>query len=170
VVHRVAGPGSLGRQRWVALADWQGGSIAREAKALLPSSVLRASKGQAPRKILYQEVLSRAVRAPDPLVRPESHLLVRRLSPDCLPIELAALAADRDEVRLLTAMGVGDGKCPSRQLEGGEHDSGRPKDACCRLAPRVHQRNGAGGDGGLRGVARSGDQRTPCAAQGMKSA
>jgi hypothetical protein len=33
------------------------------------------------------------------------HWLVRRLSPDCLRIELAALAADRDETRLLTAMG-----------------------------------------------------------------
>src|SRR5262249_48164459 len=32
VVHRVAGLGSLGRQRFVALADWNGGQIAREAK------------------------------------------------------------------------------------------------------------------------------------------
>src|SRR5579871_6233187 len=38
VVHRLAGLGSLGRQRWVALAEWQGGQIAREAKALLPSA------------------------------------------------------------------------------------------------------------------------------------
>ena len=105
VVHRVAGLGSLGRQRWVALADWQGGPIAREAKALLSSAVRWASKGQAPGKLLYQELLGRAMRAPDPLVRPTGRWLVRRLSPDCLRIELAALAADRDEARLLTAMG-----------------------------------------------------------------
>src|SRR6266705_1105637 len=34
IVHRVAGLGSLGRQRFVALAVWRGGRIAREAKAL----------------------------------------------------------------------------------------------------------------------------------------
>jgi hypothetical protein len=34
VAHRVAGLGSLGRERYVALADWHGGSVAREAKAL----------------------------------------------------------------------------------------------------------------------------------------
>ena len=34
---RVSGLGSLGHPRFVALADWQGGKIAREAKALVPS-------------------------------------------------------------------------------------------------------------------------------------
>jgi uncharacterized protein (DUF2252 family) len=38
IVHRVAGLGSLGRERYVAIADWRGGSIAREAKALAPSA------------------------------------------------------------------------------------------------------------------------------------
>src|SRR5216684_5589560 len=37
-VHRVAGLGSLGRQRLVALAEWKGGLVAREAKPLLPSA------------------------------------------------------------------------------------------------------------------------------------
>ena len=36
---RVAGLGSLGRQRIVALADWGGGCVVREAKALVPSGV-----------------------------------------------------------------------------------------------------------------------------------
>ena len=35
-VHRVAGLGSLGRQRFVALAQWHSSSIAREAKAMAP--------------------------------------------------------------------------------------------------------------------------------------
>src|SRR6266851_8519288 len=39
VVSRVAGLGSLGRIRLVALAECNGGRIAREAKALVPSSV-----------------------------------------------------------------------------------------------------------------------------------
>src|ERR1700682_1421982 len=38
VVHRLAGLGSLGRQRFVALGEWDGGLIAREAQALLPSA------------------------------------------------------------------------------------------------------------------------------------
>src|SRR5256885_11619135 len=38
IVHRVAGLGSLGRQRFVALAAWGGGRVAREAKALAPSA------------------------------------------------------------------------------------------------------------------------------------
>jgi uncharacterized protein (DUF2252 family) len=38
LVHRVAGAGSLGRERLVALAQWDGGLVARETKALLPSA------------------------------------------------------------------------------------------------------------------------------------
>jgi len=36
VVRREAGLGSLGQQRFVAIASWEGGHIAREAKAMLP--------------------------------------------------------------------------------------------------------------------------------------
>src|SRR5208282_2013582 len=38
LAHRVAGLGSLGHARYVAIADWHGGRIAREAKALVASS------------------------------------------------------------------------------------------------------------------------------------
>ena len=37
-MHRVAGLGSLGRRRFVALATWHDGSIAREAKELTDSA------------------------------------------------------------------------------------------------------------------------------------
>jgi uncharacterized protein (DUF2252 family) len=37
-VHRIAGLGSLGGQRVVAIADWHGGKLAREAKAAAPSA------------------------------------------------------------------------------------------------------------------------------------
>ncbi len=100
IVHRVAGLGSLGRQRFVALAEWRGGRIAREAKSLAPSA---AAKGS--RKILYAAVLERAVRCPDPCVWPKRRWIVRRLSPDCSRIELADLPAERDNWRLLHAMG-----------------------------------------------------------------
>ena len=104
IVHRVAGLGSLGRQRFVALADWRGGKIAREAKALAPSAWVWDSK-KAPRRILYQKILDQAVRCPDPYVRLKGRWIVRRLSPDCGRIELSELPAQRDEVRLLAAMG-----------------------------------------------------------------
>jgi hypothetical protein len=104
--HRVAGLGSLGRQRYVALAEWHGGSLAREAKALAPSACVWAEEGKggvAP--ILYQEILNTAIRVRDPFVRFQKRWIVRRLAPDCSRIELAALPAERDEERLLHAMG-----------------------------------------------------------------
>ena len=107
VVHRVAGLGSLGRERYVAMADWRGGSIAREAKALAPSACVFAEQGKragtAP--ILYQQILDTAVRCRDPFVKLQKRWIVRRLAPDCSRIELSALPAERDEFRLLHAMG-----------------------------------------------------------------
>ncbi len=104
VAHRIAGLGSLGRQRYVAIAEWKGGSVAREAKALAPSAcVWAAKKGTAP--IQYQEVLNKSVRCKDPFVRVDKRWIVRRLAPDCSRIELVALPKERDEMHLLHAMG-----------------------------------------------------------------
>ena len=105
VAHRVAGLGSLGRERYVALAEWRGGSVAREAKALAPSACVWASRGKGNAPILYQEILDSAVRCKDPFVRLQKRWIVRRLAPDCSRIELAALPKERDELRLLHAMG-----------------------------------------------------------------
>ena len=104
-VRRVAGLGSLGHIRLVAIAQCHGANIAREAKALVPSSVHWAHGDDEPLEILYQTVLSRAVRCPDPFVRLHGHWIVRRLSPHCSRIEISALPATRDELRLLSAMG-----------------------------------------------------------------
>jgi hypothetical protein len=104
VVHRLAGLGSLGRERYVALAVWHGGAVAREAKALAPSAAVWARGGQRT-KILYAEALAAAVRCPDPFVRVKRRWIVRRLAPDCSRIELAELPLERDEERLLHAMG-----------------------------------------------------------------
>src|SRR5213076_1613357 len=56
-------------------------------------------------KILYQEALDTAVRSRDPFVRLQKRWIVRRLAPDCSRIELSALPKERDEIRLLEAMG-----------------------------------------------------------------
>ncbi|MBZ5700224.1 MAG: DUF2252 domain-containing protein [Acidobacteriia bacterium] len=105
IVHRVAGLGSLGRQRFVALADWRGAKIAREAKALAPSACAWARGGKASEKIHYEEILRRAVRSPDPFVHLRGRWIVRRLAPDCSRIELSQLPKKRDEYRLLREMG-----------------------------------------------------------------
>ena len=105
VVRRKAGLGSLGQQRFVAVAQWQGGFIAREAKAVLPSACVwregKVARGQSN----YPEVIQSAVRSPDPFQEIVGAWLIRRLSPDSNPIEIADLPKQRDEETLLYAMG-----------------------------------------------------------------
>ena len=105
MIRRVSGLGSLGRQRLVAITDWHGGKIAREAKALVPSACVWARNGKYANTIFYQSVLDQAVRCRDPFVRVEGSWIVRRLSPDCSRIELASLPEERDEYRILHNMG-----------------------------------------------------------------
>jgi hypothetical protein len=105
LARRVAGLGSLGHVRLVAIADWKGGRIAREAKALVPSSSHWLNPKHTPGEILYSAVLRRAVRCPDPYVQLRGHWIVRRLSPHCSRIELETLGSSRGELRLLEAMG-----------------------------------------------------------------
>jgi hypothetical protein len=110
LAHRVAGLGSLGHARYVAIADWRGGHIAREAKALVPSSncwaeSVESRKQSGPAEILYQTIINRAVRCPDPFVQLRGRWIVRRLGPYCSRIELASLGGPDTELRLLHAMG-----------------------------------------------------------------
>ncbi len=104
VVHRVAGLGSLGRERYLALAEYRGGRIGREAKALAPSACLWGV-GEKGGDILYQDLIDSAVRAVDPYVELRGRWIVRRLAPDCSRVELSAMPKERDDVRLLHAMG-----------------------------------------------------------------
>jgi uncharacterized protein (DUF2252 family) len=105
LVRRVAGLGSLGHVRLVAIVECDGGRVAREVKALAPSAVRWARGDEGPAELLYQAILGRAVRCPDPFVQLRGQWLVRRLSPSCSRIELTVLPKDRDELRLLFAMG-----------------------------------------------------------------
>jgi hypothetical protein len=105
VAHRVSGVGSLGHERFVAIADWQGGQIAREAKALTSSACVWASGQKGSKRIRYEEILETSCRALDPLVRIRGRWLVRRLAPDCSRVELTDLPKKVDEKRLLESMG-----------------------------------------------------------------
>ena len=105
IVHRVAGLGSLGRERYVGIALCHGARVAREAKALAPSACVWALDRKASERIHYQEALNRAVRDIDPFVRLRGSWIVRRLAPDCSRVELSSMPKERDESRLLHAMG-----------------------------------------------------------------
>jgi hypothetical protein len=101
---RIAGLGSLGHPRILALSSNRGAFIAREAKAIRPSAWVWHNKGS--KWVLYgARLASCCTRVQDPFVRFHNRWLVRRLAPDCSRIELASLSAERDEARLLYSMG-----------------------------------------------------------------
>jgi hypothetical protein len=104
-VHRVAGVGSLGRQRFVAIADWNGGKIAREAKAAAPSAFFWSRRGPGETRELYREILGKAVRSRDPFIAVRRRWIARRLAPDCTRVDLAELEKEQEANRLLHAMG-----------------------------------------------------------------
>ena len=103
VVRRVAGVGSLGRARYVAVADWLGGQIALEAKAATPSACVWAQHMGSSR-IYYQVLMGQAIRCPDPFVRLSGKWLVRQLAPDSSPIEIETMNRQKDQDKLLHAM------------------------------------------------------------------
>ena len=105
IAHRIAGLGSLGRERYVAIATYRGAKVAREAKALAPSACVWAATGEESERIRYEEILERSVRAIDPFVRLKGRWIVRRLAPDCRRVELSSMPKERDESKLLHAMG-----------------------------------------------------------------
>ena len=105
VVRRQAGLGSLGQERFVAIADWQGGLIAREAKAMLPSACAWLNDETGRRQSAYEAAIRSAIRSPDPFQLIEGNWLIRRLSPDSNPIDIQTLLKHRDERMLLYAMG-----------------------------------------------------------------
>ncbi|MBL8716893.1 MAG: DUF2252 family protein [Myxococcales bacterium] len=102
---RVAGVGSLGRPRWVALAKSRGGFVAREAKVWLPSAnaFLDGKPGD---HDTQSAILAGAVRSPDPMLHLDRGWTVRRLSPNNARVELDELLPTTDAVRLLRAMGT----------------------------------------------------------------
>ena len=106
VIRREAGLGSLGQQRFVALAECDGGFIARELKRVLPSACSWLTERTGHNRIYYETIMERAVRSHDPFQKISKCWIVRRLSPDSNPIHLEELDGERDEQTLLHAMGT----------------------------------------------------------------
>ncbi len=105
LAHRVSGLGSLGRERFMAIADWDGGKIARETKPVISSACLWANDGEGYEHIFYENIITYAKRAPDPFLKVRGRWIVRRLAPLCTRIDLTMLPKKRDEKHLLQAMG-----------------------------------------------------------------
>jgi len=83
---RVAGTGSLGRPRWVGIADWRGAPVVREAKALVTSAWCRA-QGTRNCEVRAGEIANGRFRPLDPWYRIVDDVVVRRLSPNNRKIE-----------------------------------------------------------------------------------
>ena len=106
VVHVPKGLGSLGRRRYLAVATWQGGLIAREAKDVVPSAYLWAARERVGKSNAWLErTMEAAVRCPDPLYVVKGRWLLRRLAPDCSRIDLEELKHHEDLASLLYSMG-----------------------------------------------------------------
>jgi hypothetical protein len=101
---RVAGGGSLGRPRYVAVAFWQGGHILREAKALVPSAWTWAHGGKS-RASHFRALANGRFRAPDPFLHAQDKFIFRRIAADSRKIELADISGAQIKVDILEAMG-----------------------------------------------------------------
>lgn len=144
-VHRTAGAGSLGRQRFVAIADWCGGNIAREAKASARSAFLWSHRGDLEPREIYREILGKAVRCQDPFLAVKRRWIVRRLAPDCSRIELAELPRQHEIVRLLHAMGwetanvhLGSASAPALLVDLVSRPEGWLREAAKEMLKEVH--------------------------------
>jgi hypothetical protein len=100
-----AGVGSLGRPRFVALAEWAGGWICREVKAVAPPATVWAKGRNSPGHSRIPDAVRGAIRAPDPFYRLDGRWVARRLGPRSSRIELRYLATP-DAERVLHGMGT----------------------------------------------------------------
>jgi hypothetical protein len=100
---RRVGLGSLGKGRFVAIAEWDGGRVARECKALTRSAAVWALNATDMPSL--EDVVLSAVRCPDPFFRTAGGWVIRRLAPDCSRIDLATLTEADDKQRMFRAMG-----------------------------------------------------------------
>jgi hypothetical protein len=102
---RVAGTGSLGRPRWVGIADWRGAPVVREAKALVTSAWCRIHAASH-REVRAGEIANGRFRPLDPWYRIVNDVVVRRLSPNNRKIEVEKRKSALFTRDMLETMGV----------------------------------------------------------------
>ena len=102
---RSAGSGSLGRPRWIGVADWQGAPVVRELKVMLVSAWVLV-RGRGSRALRCEDVANGRYRAKDPWHRHQGRIVVRRLSPNNRKIEAEKGGVALVTPDLLHAMGL----------------------------------------------------------------
>lgn len=100
------GVGSLGRPRFVVIAEWNGGLVVREAKAVVPSAWIWAHDKKEPRHAWFVDLARGSFRSPDPLLGTEAGFVIRHVAPDARKIELNDVPGPHLPARLLAAMGA----------------------------------------------------------------
>jgi hypothetical protein len=101
---RVKGGGSLGRARYVAIAEWRGGHIVREAKAIVPSAWDWAH-GAPDARPRFMELAIGRFRSPDPFLAVKRGFVIHRIAADSRKIDLGDDAGAKLKIDLLKAMG-----------------------------------------------------------------
>lgn len=101
---RRKGGGGLGRPRYIAIAEWRGGLVVREAKALVPSA-WHWAHGTKPPPSPLSELAGGPYRAPDPFLKVSAGFVFRRIAADSRKVELGADAGEKLHGDLLRAMG-----------------------------------------------------------------
>ena len=102
---RIAGTGSLGRPRWIGVAEWQGAPVVRELKVVFVSAWTSA-RGRGSQAIRCEEIANGRHRAKDPWYRLQDNVVVRRLSPNNRKIEAEKGGVSLVTSDLLHAMGL----------------------------------------------------------------
>ena len=100
----VKGGGSLGRPRYMAVANFQGGNVVREAKALVPSAWSWAHRSRS-RRIRFLQLARGRYRSPDPFLSIGNGFIFRRIAPDSRKLELGEPGAAELSADVLCAMG-----------------------------------------------------------------
>jgi hypothetical protein len=100
---RIAGAGSLGRPRWVAVGVWRGDEVVREAKAVVPSAWTLAHR-RASQKARCYDIATGRYRAPDPWYHLAGDVVVRRLSPNNRKIEASEQTTPLASGKMLRVM------------------------------------------------------------------
>jgi Uncharacterized protein conserved in bacteria (DUF2252) len=101
---RRRGGGSLGRQRFLAIACWCGGIAVREAKAAVPSAWEWAHKAP-PEPLRFLDLAQGQFRAPDPFLRIRERFVVRRIAADARKIDLTKDLAVKLKAKVIYLMG-----------------------------------------------------------------
>jgi hypothetical protein len=101
---RSKGGGSLGRPRYVAIAEWRGGRVVREAKAIVPSAWDWAH-GDTLMQTRFAQLSNGRFRSPDPFLSVDAGFVFRRIAADSRKVEFGDDAGAELNLKLLKAMG-----------------------------------------------------------------